>query len=164
MPKNPESSGDWLKLEKPEHILGFLLKSLHHTLRQTFDETLRKQGVELSFAQFAALFNLHSDPGVTGARLARRALVSAQTMNSALRALERDGYIERRPHPQSRRADSWSLTDAGLEELSRARRVGRTIFARMLGTFDAKEITAFEDYLRRCIKALDDDTPPVQRR
>jgi DNA-binding MarR family transcriptional regulator len=164
MPKNTESFGDWLKLEKPEHILGFLLKSLHHTLRQTFDETLRKQGVELSFAQFAALFNLHSDPGVTGARLARRALVSAQTMNSALRALERDGYIERRPHPQSRRADSWSLTDAGLEELARARRVGRTIFARMLGTFDAKEITAFEDYLRRCIKALDEDTPAVQRR
>jgi DNA-binding MarR family transcriptional regulator len=164
MPKNPESSGDWLKLEKPEHILGFLLKSLHHTLRQTFDETLRKQGVELSFAQFAALFNLHSDPGVTGARLARRALVSAQTMNSALRALERDGYIERRPHPQSRRADSWSLTDAGLEELARARRVGRTIFARMLGTFDAQEITAFEDYLRRCIRALDDDSPRVQRR
>ena len=99
MPKNPESFGDWLKLEKPEHILGFLLKSLQHTLRQTIDEALRKQGVELSFAQFAALFNLHSDPGVTGARLARRALVSAQTMNSALRALELDGYIERRPHP-----------------------------------------------------------------
>ena len=164
MPKNTESFGDWLKLEKPEHILGFLLKSLHHTLRQTFDETLRKQGVELSFAQFAALFNLHSDSGVMGARLARRALVSAQTMNSALRALERDGYIERRPHPQSRRADSWSLTDAGLEELVRARRVGRTIFGRMLGAFDAREITAFEDYLRRCIKALDEDTPAVQRR
>ncbi len=108
---------------------------MQHTLRQTFDEALRKQGVELSFAQFAALFNLHSDPGVTGARLARRAMVSAQTMNSALRALELDGYIERRPHPLSRRADSWSLTDAGLEELARARRVGNAIFARMLGDF-----------------------------
>jgi len=158
MPKNPEPFGDLLKLEKPEHILGFLLKSLQHTLRQTFDEALRKQGVELSFAQFAALFNLHSDPGVTGARLARRALVSPQTMNAALHALEEDGYIERRPHPQSRRADSWSLTDAGLAELARARRVGSTIFARMLGTFDAKEIAAFEDYLRRCIKALDEDS------
>ncbi len=164
MPKNHEPFGDWLKLEKPEHILGFLLKSLQHSLRQTFDEALRRQGVELSFAQFAALFNLHSDPGVTGARLARRALVSAQTMNSALRALELDGYIERRPHPQSRRADSWSLTNAGLEELARARRVGRTIFARMLGTFDAKEIAAFEDYLRRCIEALGEDSTAVQRR
>ena len=157
MPKNPESFGDWLKLEKPEHILGFLLKSLQHTLRQRIDEALRKQGVELSFAQFAALFNLHSDSGVTGARLARRAFVSAQTMNSALRALEQDGYIERRPHPLSRRADSWSLTQAGLAELKRARQVGHAIFERMLGAFNSKETAAFEDYLRRCIVALDGD-------
>jgi DNA-binding MarR family transcriptional regulator len=155
LPKNPESLGDWLKPEKPEHILGFLLKSLQHTLRQTIDEALRKQGVELSFAQFAALFNLQNDPGVTGARLARRAFVSPQTMNSALRALEQDGYIERRPHPLSRRADSWSLTEAGLAELSRARQVGAAVFARMLREFDSKEIAAFADYLRRCIAALD---------
>jgi DNA-binding MarR family transcriptional regulator len=161
LPKNPESFGDWLKLEKPEHILGFLLKSLQHTLRQRIDEALRKQGVELSFAQFAALFNLHNDPGVTGARLARRAFVSAQTMNAALRALEDDGYIERRPHPHSRRADSWSLTEAGLAELSRARQVGSAVFARMVAELDAKEIAAFEDYLRRCIVALDGDPVAV---
>jgi DNA-binding MarR family transcriptional regulator len=158
MPKNPESLGHWLKPEKPEHMLGFLLKSLQHTIRQTIDEALRKQGVELSFAQFAALFNLHNDPGVTGARLARRAFVSAQTMNSALRALERDGYIERGPHPSSRRADSWSLTNAGLAELARARQVGTAVFTRMLGGFEAKELAAFEDYLRRCIAALDGDS------
>ena len=163
MPKTPESFGAWLKLEKPEHILGFLLKSLQHTVRQRIDEALRKQGVELSFAQFAALFNLHSDPGVTGARLARRAFVSAQTMNAALRALERDGYLERRPHPLSRRADSWSLTEAGLAELTRAGRVGSAVFERMLGQFDAKEIAAFEDYLRRCIVALDGDEVNVVR-
>ena len=157
MPKNPESFGDWLKLEKPEHILGFLLKSLQHTVRQRIDEALRKQGVELSFAQFAALFNLHSDSGVTGARLARRAFVSAQTMNSALRALEQDGYLERRPHPLSKRADSWSLTEAGLAELKRARQVGAAVFERMLGAFTTKETAAFEDYLRRCIVALDGD-------
>ena len=155
MPKIPESFGDWLKLERPEHALGFLLKSLQHTLRQRIDEALRKQGVELSFAQFSALFNLHCDPGVTGAQLARRAMVSAQTMNSALRALERDGYIERRPHPASRRADSWSLTDVGLAELVRARQVGSAVFERMLAGFDAKEISAFVDYLRRSISALD---------
>ena len=139
MPKNSESFGEWLKLEKPEHVLGFLLKSLQHTLRQTFDQTLRKQGVELSFAQFVALFNLHCDPGVTGAQLARHAMVSAQTMNSALHALELDGYIARRPHPLSRRADSWSLTDAGLEELEGARQVASEIFARMLGGFSSQE-------------------------
>jgi DNA-binding MarR family transcriptional regulator len=161
MPKKPESFGGWLKLEKPEHILGFLLKSLQHAMRQTFDEALRKQGVELSFAQFSALFNLHSDPGVTGALLARRAFVSAQTMSSALHALELEGYIERRPHPSSRRADSWSLTRAGLRELDRARAVGTAIFAKMLDGFEASEKAAFEDYLRRCITALGGTSPAL---
>jgi DNA-binding MarR family transcriptional regulator len=158
MPKKPQPFGDRLKLDNPAHILGFLLKSLQHTLRQRFDEALRKQGVELSFAQFAALFNLHGDPGVTGAQLARRAMVSAQTMNSALHALERDGYIERGPHPSSRRADSWTLTSSGVAELERARRVGAAIFARMLANFEADEIAAFEDYLRRCIASLGGDS------
>ncbi len=158
MPKTPDRFAERCKLDSPAHVLGFLLKSLQHTLRQRFDETLRKQGVELSFAQCAALFNLHGDPGVTGGQLARRAMVSAQTMNSALHALEEEGYIERRPHPRSRRADSWSLTDAGLEELDRARQVGSAIFARMLTDFEAAEVAAFEDYLRRCISALGGDS------
>ena len=52
MPKKREAYGSWLKLDKPEHIVGFLLKSLQHTLRQTMDEAMRKQGVDLSFAHF----------------------------------------------------------------------------------------------------------------
>src|ERR1700741_4557848 len=105
VPKNPEAFGAWMKLDKPDHIVGFLLKSLQHTLRQTLDEALRKQGIELSFAQFGALFGLHCEPQSTGAKLARRAFVSAQTMNTVLRRLEEDGLIQRRPHPDSRRAD-----------------------------------------------------------
>ena len=162
MPKNPESIADRPKLDNPPHIHGLLLKSLQHTLRQRFDEALRKQGVELSFAQFSALFNLHCDPGVTGAQLARHAMVSAQTMNSALHALELDGYIERRPHPLSRRADSWSLTDAGLAELEGARQVATEIFARMLGGFSSHELAAFEDYLRRSIQALGGDSVTLE--
>jgi DNA-binding MarR family transcriptional regulator len=156
MPKNPEGLRAWLRLDKTERI-GFLLKSLQHSLRQTIDEALRKQGVELSFAHLAALFNLHHEPGISGAQLARRAMVSAQTMNSGLRALELDGLIERRAHPDSRRADSWSLTDAGLRELGRAREVGAAVFGRMLGALDSSEVAALENYLGRCVAALDGD-------
>lgn len=157
MAKNPEALKGWLTLGKPERI-GFLLKSLQHTLRQRMDEALRKQGLELSFAHLAALFNLHYDPGISGAKLARRAMVSAQTMNSALRALEVDGYIERRPHPDSRRADSWSLTRRGLTSLERARTVGSTVFGRMLAAWTTQEVAAFEDSLQRCVAALEEDT------
>jgi len=155
MAKNPKAARLWQGLGDAEQI-GFLLKRLQHTLRQNIDEALRKQGVELSFAHLAALFNLHFDPGISGAQLARRAMVSAQTMNAALHALERDGYLERRPHPDSRRADSWSITTAGRQELESARAVGSSVFGRMLGSFAKNETAAFVDYLLRCLAALDD--------
>jgi DNA-binding MarR family transcriptional regulator len=157
MPKKREAYGSWLKLDKPEHIVGFLLKSLHHTLRQAMDEAMRKKGVDLSFAHFGALFVIYCEPGITGAKLARRVMVSAQTMNSALRRLEADGRIERRPHPDSRRADSWTITDEGLELLEQARAVGAGIFERMLAPLDRAETAALESSLRRCIAALEGD-------
>ena len=156
MPKNAEAYGSWMKLERPEHIVGFLLKSLQHTLRQRMDEAMRTHGIELSFAHFAALFGLYSEPGSNGAKLARRAFVSAQTMNAVLRRLEKDGHIERRPHPDNLRADSWFLTAEGLEQLEHARAVGHAVFDRMLGSLDQAELVSFESYLKRCIEALEE--------
>jgi DNA-binding MarR family transcriptional regulator len=177
MPKKREGHRDCSKPNNPAQNVGFLMKSLHHTLRQSMDEALRKRGLELSFAHFAALFGIDCEPGINGAKLARRAMVSAQTMNSALRRLEEEGRIERRPHPATRRADSWSLTDEGIELLEQAREVASGIFARMLAPLAPAEIAALEDSLRRCIAALepdartpafedhaDDDAPPRRPR
>ena len=154
MPKNPKANGPNVD---PRHSVGFLLRLLEHTLQQSMHDGLRKEGVELSFAAVVALFGLNMEPGVTGAKLARRAFVSAQTMNSVLRHLELDGLIDRRPHPDSRRADSWSLTEAGLVELERAHRVGTSVFKKMLASFDADEVATFLDYMRRCVHALGGD-------
>jgi DNA-binding MarR family transcriptional regulator len=152
---------DSLRSDKPEHVVGFLLKSLHHSLRQSIEEALRAQGLTMSFAHFATLFGLFSEPGITGAQLARRAMVSAQTMNSILRRLESEGLIERGPHPDSRRADSWSLAEEGEKQLARARVIGDTVFSRMLAALSADEVADLQTYLRRCIAAL--ETSPAPR-
>jgi DNA-binding MarR family transcriptional regulator len=157
MPRIVKQANDLPRSDKPEHVVGFLLKSLHHTLRQAMDEALRARGLEMSFAHFATLFGLFSEPGTTGAQLARRAMVSAQTMNSILRRLETEGLIERGPHPESRRADSWSLTAEGDKQLARARVIGDTVFSRMLAALSAAEVAELQSYLRRCIAALETD-------
>ena len=161
MPRNvKQGATDWLRSDKPEHVVGFLLKNLHHTLRQAMDEALRARGLEMSFAHFATLFGVFSEPGITGAQLARRAMVSAQTMNSILRRVEADGLIERGPHPDSRRADSWSLTEEGEKQLARARVIGDTVFSRMLAALSTAEVAELQSYLRRCIAALETSPPP----
>lgn len=149
--------GVWLRSDQPEHVVGFLLKSVHHSLRQSVDEALRKRGLELSFAHFVTLFGLCCEPGITGAQLARRSLVSAQTMSAILRRLERDGLVERRAHPESRRADSWWLTDEGDRQLARVRAVCDTVFSKMLSALAPQEVEELQTYLRRCIAALDDE-------
>ncbi len=160
MAKNTEGSSTWRGKDKPRPV-GFLLKSLQHTLRQRLDEAMRKEGVDLSFAHFVALFSVQGEPGITGAQLARRAFVSAQTMNSVLRRLEEDGLIDRRPHPASRRADSWSVKPQGIAVLERARKIGDRVFTQMLAPLAPNEIAIFEDCLRRCITALGGDTVPA---
>jgi hypothetical protein len=103
-----------------------------------------------------------------GKRAILKKLIEAETFerfvhkrHPGTKRFELDGYIERRPHPSSRRADSWSLTRAGHRELERARGVGTAIFAKMLNGFDKTEKAAFEDYLRRCITALGGESPAV---
>jgi DNA-binding MarR family transcriptional regulator len=84
--------------------------------------------------------------------------VSAQTMNSLLRHLETGAFIARRPHPESRRADSWFLTEKGSKQLEQARVIGDAVFRRMLAGLSPKEIVDFQSYLRRCIAALEGDS------
>jgi DNA-binding MarR family transcriptional regulator len=145
----------WLNSGKPEQVVGFLLKTLTNGLRQAMNDAMRERRVRLSFAQMSTLFSLFFEPGLTGAQLARRGTVSAQTMNALLRNLEAGGFIERRPHPESRRADSWFLTAAGSEQLPQVRVIGDAVFARMLSALNAEEIGNFQSYLRRCIDALE---------
>src|SRR5262245_19212749 len=113
-----------LAAKRPEEAIAYLLKNLQHSLRQAVDEAFRHEGIDMSFAHLATLYALESEPGVAGAELARRGFVTAQSMNTILRRLERDGDIERRPHPTSFRADSWFVTRTGQARLDRAKVVG----------------------------------------
>jgi DNA-binding MarR family transcriptional regulator len=140
---------------RPGEVVAYLLKSLHHSLRQAVDETFRARSIDMSFAHLAMLYSLHEQPGVAGAELARRGFVTAQTMNALLHRLEKDGDIERRPHPASLRADSWFITPAGEEKLERAKVAGGEVWQRMLSTFKAGEVAQLRDLLERCITGLD---------
>jgi DNA-binding MarR family transcriptional regulator len=144
-----------LESRRPGEVIAYLLKSLHHSLRQAVDEAFRVRRIEMSFAHLATLYTLQAEPGVAGAELARRGFVTAQTMNTILRRLEKDGDIERRPHPASMRADSWFITKAGEQRLERAKVVGDEVWRRMLSALKAGEVEQLQGLLKRCIVGLD---------
>jgi DNA-binding MarR family transcriptional regulator len=138
----------------PEEHIGYLLKRLMHQFRHQVDERLRRSS-DLSFAHLVTLDQLQQEPGVAGARLARRLLVTAQTMTGLLRRLERERAIERRPDPLNRRADRWYLLPAGIERLNAARAAGAPVMTEMLSLLRPQEITELRTYLERCVEGLE---------
>ena len=141
----------------PEEQIGYLLKRLMHLFRHLVDLRLRRNS-DLSFAYLVTLDQIQQEPGVAGARLARRLLVTAQTMTGLLRRLEKEGAIERRPDPQNRRADRWYLLPAGLERLSSARASGGPVMTQMLSLLSASEVSALRGYLERCVEGLEQES------
>lgn len=144
-----------LGTESPQAAIGRLLKNMHQSVRQATDESLRRQRIDLSFAHFVALYTLASEPGVAGAELARRAFVTAQTMNTILRRLEREGAIERKPNPTNQRADSWFITKAGHSSLNKAQVVVEGVWSQLFEALSAQEVRQLQRLLERCLVGLD---------
>jgi DNA-binding MarR family transcriptional regulator len=98
-----------------EGRLGFLLVQAHRSLRNAMDAALRPSG--LTSAQFGTLSVIVREPGLSAADLARVVPVTPQAMNLLVTALERDGLVERRPHPTHGRILEIHPTDAGIRKL-----------------------------------------------
>ncbi|MEU5318618.1 MarR family transcriptional regulator [Streptomyces sp. NPDC021056] len=110
------------------------------------DQRLRPLG--LAAAQYTLLISVHSDPGLTGAELARRLNVTPQAIASQVTRLEERGQLERRPHPRHRHVQELHLTDAGRDRLRDADAVIVEIeqrIAEKLGAKKAAQLRALLD-------------------
>src|SRR5216684_6689141 len=88
--------------------LGYLLRQAQAATRLTLERALADLGV--TPPQFAVLTMLKAYPGLSGADLARVALLTPQTVGVIIRNLERDGAIRKTPHPVHGRVQQWTLT------------------------------------------------------
>src|SRR5687767_1528299 len=134
----------------PEEQIGFLLKRLMHVFRHALEARLRRSA-GMSFAHLVTLDQISEEPGIAGAQLARRLLVTAQTMTDLLKRLEREGSVERRADPNNRRADRWYICDEGLARLRSARTAGGPVMTQMLSLLSQSEVAELRGFLERCV-------------
>jgi DNA-binding MarR family transcriptional regulator len=134
--------------------VGLALRQLMHTLRQNVESALRARGIDLSFVHGMVLKNLAREPGLSGAQVARRALVTAQTMNGVLRSMESAALIVREPHPENRRQDCWFLTKNGARRMDEAHKVVDEILTRMLAPLSRTDAARLTALLRECASTL----------
>jgi DNA-binding MarR family transcriptional regulator len=81
---------------------------------------------------------LKAHPGLSGADLARMALLTPQTVGVISRNLERDGAIRKTPHPVHGRVLQWTLTRRGGTLLEKCRRHVKALERRLMAGLSAK--------------------------
>lgn len=90
---------------------SILIMALSRQLRGEVERDLAASG--LTLRHLSALGHLGREPGLSYSELARRAGVTAQSMQATLRQLEELGAVERRTEPGRGRTAELHLTDAG---------------------------------------------------
>lgn len=105
--------------------MGRLLAAAARRVERDWDERLREIG--LPHAGLIAI-DILLRTGPTGAdTIARAARVQPQTMSRTLERLERDGLVERSPHPDDRRRRVVTVTDAGRIAWETAKHIEREV-------------------------------------
>ena len=89
--------------------MGFVTNRLARLFAQRLSARIAPLG--LAPAQFMTLLELWDGDGLTQAELTDRLDVEQATMANTLGRMERDGLIDRTPHPEDRRAQLVWLTD-----------------------------------------------------
>jgi DNA-binding MarR family transcriptional regulator len=90
---------------------ALLIMTLGRRLRTEVERDLAASG--LTLRHLSALGHLGREPGLSYSELARRAGVTAQSMQATLQQLETLGAVERRTPPGRGRTAELHLTDAG---------------------------------------------------
>jgi DNA-binding MarR family transcriptional regulator len=135
--------------------LGYLLRQAQAATRLTLERALADLGV--TPPQFAVLTMLRAYPGLSGADLARVALLTPQTVGVIIRNLERSRAIRKTPHPVHGRVLQWTLTRRGGTLLGKCRRHVRALERRLMAGLGAKAQVTVRRWLSKIAADLQQD-------
>ena len=138
-----------------EPRLTYVIGRLDRVLRRRLSAAVEPIG--LTLPAYTALSVLRAQDGLSNAHLARRSLVTPQSMSEVLTLLADQGYVRRRAEPGHGRVIRTELTEAGTRALERCDRAVDDVEQEMLGDLDADEVTRLRGVLIRCGRALERD-------
>jgi DNA-binding MarR family transcriptional regulator len=134
--------------------LAYLLRQAQAAARLTMERALADLGV--TPPQFIVLTMLKAYPGLSGADVARVALLTPQTVGVIIANLERDGAIRKTPHPVHGRVLQWALTRRGETLLGKCRRHALAVERRLVAGLGAKAQGTVRRWLSKIATDLQD--------
>ena len=132
--------------------LAYLVGRLDHVLSRRLRERLAPLG--LTVTQYTALSVFRAQGSLSNAQLAERTMVSPQSANEMVKAMEGQGWIERRPDPTHGRIIRISLTIAGHAVMERCDAEVVEVEAQMFAGLKLDEKMALHGALRGAVRAL----------
>ena len=138
---------------------GFLIHDVSRMMRGWFDE--RAQSMGLTRAQWRVLVHLAAREGVNQKELAAILEIDVVTLGRHIDRLERDGWLERRPDPNDRRAWLLHLLPAARPMLDKMEALAERTMALALDGLSDEDRTRFIETLNK-IKANFTETAPEE--
>lgn len=145
-----------------ESRIGDHIKRVEQELTSTKHAALRP--LKVNVPQYTVLRALQLEPGLSGAALARRSMVTPQTMSSVLSNLEGRGLVERQPHPIHQHILEARLTRAGHTLVRRADEVVQEIEDLLTSRLGTEEAETFLAQLALCSQALAEWQPRAKEK
>jgi DNA-binding MarR family transcriptional regulator len=136
-------------MELTDNILWLLKQAFYYSLT-TINDAMSVHGV--STAQIGVLRQLANEPGLSGADLARRLLISPQGVQFALTSLERRGLVERKRDPQHGRILQAYLTGEGRDVAATVVSDAVAAHDQVFGVLTTEEQRALRDLLGRIVE------------
>jgi DNA-binding MarR family transcriptional regulator len=136
-------------MDLSDNILWLLKQAFYRTLTMVND-TASHDGVPI--AQIGVLRQLADEPGLSGAQLARRLLISPQGARTALAALERRGLVERRHDPGNGRILQAYLSEKGHSVATGFIAEAVASQSAVFGVLDADEQQTLRELLGRVVE------------
>jgi DNA-binding MarR family transcriptional regulator len=144
----------------PDVSPAFLLMNLGRLVRTDVETLLRRRGSSLR--HLSALGHLSREPGISYSELARRAGITAQSMQATLRQLENLGLVERRTEAGRGRTAELYVTAAGHAMLEENRQAFTDVEKRLLATMPEADRGVLNRLLLQIfLDARSDRTTPV---
>ncbi|WP_166907802.1 MarR family winged helix-turn-helix transcriptional regulator [Mycobacterium sp. DL440] len=143
-------------MDLTENTLWWLKQAFYFSLTEV-NESVKEHGV--TTAQIGVLRQLTNQPGLSGAELARRLLITPQGVQLALTALEKRGLVERKQDPQHGRILQVFLTDEGRAVASAVVADAVEAHERVFGVLSDEEQEQLKALLRRVIEQGTGHTP-----
>jgi DNA-binding MarR family transcriptional regulator len=139
---------DWNRPTKFLYLIGLIDRGIQREL----PKCLAPHG--LSIPEHVTLTNLKYTPGLSNAELARRALVTPQSMNEVVGRLEERGLVVRKQNPDHGRILMAELTDEGVAVIDAARPSVAALEAEILDGIPHEEFIQLRTHLIGVLERL----------